>query len=249
MRSFLSSFLFILALIVVSCGREKKKKVVPKSELEQFGRGTENTDENPEEVTEDKEEEKDTIILDTNTYYGKKLWAFHEHFNEYDTVPSKSTTLFDRFTVVEKIKFKFRKRTTVSYGQNKVFPELEVFYYRFKDSTAAHNAIFNWLDCQGDCQQVKIGEQVKSIKSPPLHACFSSNEVLVLKMWCEHKENNWKKLLKTAQKLLKDEPYAVMDIKCGGPLKWELSEAFQQSLNDSTQIEVVEEQKDTISIE
>lgn len=228
-------FSVLIILFLVSCSGEEKTNV--EGPVEQFGRGKDSANA-PVEETVDKVEEKDTIIVDTSSYYGKKLYVFKDFFSTYDTVPANETTLFDRFTTQISLKYTFRKRSTVQYGENRVIPELDVFYYKFSDSVSAHNAIYNWLDCQGDCQQVSIGEEFDAFKSSPLKACFTKNEVLIMKMLCEHKANDWSKITSAAENILTVEPYAIMNVSCGGPLRWVLSKSYQSTL------EIKEEKKE-----
>lgn len=221
--------LLFFQMLFYACGNQE---TTSNGDVQQFGKGKSDHVEN---VTEDKIDtsdvgSSDTIIIDTSSYYGKKLWVFSDILKEYDSIPKQKSTIFSRFSHSRSFTLFLRKKQTVKYGKTTlVYPEVNVFYYEFKDSVAAHNAIYNWLDCLGDCQQVKIGEDTATIKSPPMMACFSENEVLLLEFYCEHKANDWKNLKKQVQKLMSEKPYAVMDVKCGGPLKWELSEEFKKN--------------------
>ena len=104
-----------------------------------------------------------------------------------------------------------------------VTPTANFFYYSFADSNKTLNAFYNYLDVMasdGEGGPVKLNEDVKSIKMPPMFMLVYDTIIVSTQYMCEHAENDWKSFQDSVLNTYGKNYKYQIDVACGGPLKW-----------------------------
>ncbi|MEX1002185.1 MAG: hypothetical protein WDZ35_08730 [Crocinitomicaceae bacterium] len=143
---------------------------------------------------------------------------------DYDTSGHKAFNVLDRFSFNQNRKVQFIGREKVAYGKSKeVTPLANVFYYTFSDTLKTKNAFYNYLDgmaAEGEGGPVKLHQDVKSIKMPPLFMVVYDTVIVSAEYMCEHKANDWKAFEDSIFAVFGKKYRYCIDVGCGGPLKW-----------------------------
>lgn len=163
----------------------------------------------------------DTIpVFDENSFSGKLKNAMKL---DYSADTSTAFHPMDRYSFNKSEKMMLTKNTMVDYGSSKVSPKAEIFYYTFSDTNATKNAFYNYLDdlsANGESGQVKLNEDMKSLKTPPVFMMVYDTLIVSAQLACEHKTNDWRPLKDSILSIYGNKYSYFIDIQCGGPLKW-----------------------------
>jgi hypothetical protein len=140
----------------------------------------------------------------------------------YDTFPHKKIHALDRFGYSSQTKLDFLGKNKVPYGKSAmVTPVASVYYYTFSDSVKTKSAFYNWLDCYGkDCHEVKLNQDVESIKTPPMLTLVYDTTIVAVEYLCEHEQNDWKSFEDSLTARFGANYKYRIEVGCGGPLKW-----------------------------
>lgn len=164
--------------------------------------------------------DSDTIVSD-GTPLGDLINAMSP---SYDTMAQIKSHPMDRFSFSTSRKIQFRGNEEVPYGSSAmVTPTANFFYYSFADSNKTLNAFYNYLDVMasdGEGGPVKLNEDVKSIKMPPMFMLVYDTIIVSTQYMCEHAENDWKSFQDSVLNTYGKNYKYQIDVACGGPLKW-----------------------------
>jgi len=205
-------YLLFSLLILYSCGSKKEQKIELVSMDDLMGDSTEQIETQVDEVP------NDTIPV-LSTKIAKLIYALQP---TYDTAFTNKVHIFDRFGYNSSYKMAFVGKKEVPYGKSTmVVPKADLFVYNFSDSVKLNNAFYNWLDCFGsDCQEVKLNEDIKAVKTPPSFTLVYDTTIVILEYPCEHIQNDWKSFKDSLVKKYGNDYRYRIDVGCGGPLKW-----------------------------
>lgn len=146
----------------------------------------------------------------------------NNQLTEFDTLTHAEFHPLDRFSFSDRKKMTFKYKKEVPYGdETMVTPRADFFYYTFADTTTTKNAFYNWMDCFSDeCEMIRIGEDFKAIKTPPVFALIYDTLIVVSDYRCEDKAFDWTPFEDSViARFGKDYEYRF-EVGCGGPLKW-----------------------------
>lgn len=172
-------------------------------------------------VQEDNDTIVETVVVEDLSEMGQLIRNMEA---DYDTVYCTTSHPIDRFSFSTSRKVSFSGKEQVPYGKsNMVTPVADFFYYSFTDSNKTINAFYNYLDRladDGEGGPVKLNEDVKFIKTPPLFMVVYDTIIVSAKYKCEHEAHNWRAFQDSVLKVYgKDYKYQI-DVDCGGPLVW-----------------------------
>lgn len=202
----------LLAIFIISCGGDKEKE--ESIDFDDFAGST--------GVEENDTATSDAVIEADNLFSVMKL--VNKMSSDYDTSKMNESHPIDRFNFSSNRKIRFTGKEDVPYGKSSmVTPKADFFYYSFVDSNKTINAFYNYLDImadEGEGGPVKLNEDVKAIKSPPMFMLVYDTVIVSAKYLCEHEKNDWDSFQDSIINVYgKDYKYQI-DIDCGGPLKW-----------------------------
>jgi hypothetical protein len=144
--------------------------------------------------------------------------------SEYDTVTKSVSHPIDRFNFSTSEKISFNGKFQVPYGKSiMVTPIANFFYYSFSDTNRTINAFYNYLDLMaenGESDPIRLNQDVKSMKSPPLFMMVYDTIIISAEYQCEHKKNDWDSFQDSLIKVYGSDYKYRIEMDCGGPLKW-----------------------------
>lgn len=202
---------WFLTLILVACGSQEEEKT-PVSLDDFLGETGQELDNEALEITDTIEVELTGAV---NKFINSQLVGF-------DTSVITEFHPLDRFTFSQRQKIGFKSKTNVPYGKDKeVTPRAEFFYYTFQDTTKTKNAFYNWLDCfGGECDQVRLNENVEALKMPPLFAVIYDTVIVAVDYRCEDARFDWRPFQDSLLNQFGKKYNYQMRVGCGGPLTW-----------------------------
>ncbi|MBN2681053.1 MAG: hypothetical protein JXR58_00970 [Bacteroidales bacterium] len=210
-----------ILITFISCNNESENKTKE---------GNSDSTKQEMQIQQDTIIEQDTIKTEnTNSINGLSL---EERIDEFRASLDKVYLEIGKSTKGEhiletsdavKTSMQFKKNSTVKYGDVEgIYPVANIFVYKFEDETKCNITFEKWLDCfGGECDKIKVGENKKAIKMPPMYVIKNNEEIIVLKYLCEHQENNWSDFKSNMFLWFGNENSKVINIACGGPLIWE----------------------------
>lgn len=201
----------LIVLILVSCNEVQKQEVQTITMEELMG------DVDGINLDSTNQDNVDIIQIDNSPFS-----YLIESLSNYDTALLNTGHPIDRYGFNTSKKIEFIGKENVPYGKTTmVTPKAEFYVYHFSDSLKLNNAFYNWLDCYGsDCNEVKLYENIESIKTAPSFTVIYDTTLISVKYLCEHKKNDWKAFQDSILNKYGDNYRYLIDVRCGGPLIW-----------------------------
>ena len=70
------------------------------------------------------------------------------------------------------------------------------------------------------CLDLKVGENVHSLKTIPSIYIFNKTEIITCYLHCEQLQDNWTSIQQDLINIFGNEQSIIMTTGCGGPLEW-----------------------------
>ncbi len=200
------------ALLFLACNEEASPDVITLEDL----------------VGDVGEPERDSLLTDSSSAGEDPTGLLDfaaSQMQQYDTLSLTDFHLMDRFSYSFCRKLRFKGRTDVPYGKTgTATPRADFFYYTFPDSVRTRNAFYNYLDGmaeEGEGGPVKLMEDVKAIKMPPMQMFVYDTTIIAVHYTCEAVKNNWRPFQDSLFGQYGKNYKYRFDVSCGGPLIWE----------------------------
>ena len=202
--------LAIISVVLISCSPKENQEVETISIEELMGEVDDYT--------------MDSLVkeIDTLEFDKTALSNLILSLTNYDTLPLNTGHPIDRYGFNTSKKVQFMGVEKIPYGKSAmVTPKADLYVYHFSDSLKLNNAFYNWLDCYGsDCNEVKLNQDVESIKTPPSLTLVYDTTLVTIKYMCEHQKNDWKSFQDSVLNYYGRNYRYRIDVECGGPLIW-----------------------------
>ncbi|MFH2142485.1 MAG: hypothetical protein ABIJ97_08695 [Bacteroidota bacterium] len=144
--------------------------------------------------------------------------------SNYSVIKDSGLTRFyylDKSEFLKKTSFELKKLSTIDYGDvSNIYPKCELYEYVYENSRVCEKVFSEWIKTIGEDNENRIGINRKYVKSPPVYSIKTDTTITVLYYLCEHAENNWDSIKNILTNIYSDNKIVIMEIDCGGPLKW-----------------------------
>jgi len=168
---------------------------------------------------------KQNSITELNTRIDKFLSAY---INDFDTLEfakdfRETSRLSGAEPIIERRVLMKKKAAIIKNDGKRYFQRIQLSAQEYSDSNQCNNAVEKWLRTfTTDGGAVKIGENFKSIFSPPVFMIMTSRQLIVMEIGCVYIDANWELMKNNLVNAIVDQGayHKTLDCGCGGPLKW-----------------------------
>lgn len=198
--------LFLLILILCTCGREGKKNsnLLQNSLIDTIS-----------------QESRDSLFIDLDIFkdfinnYSDKYFIEKSHSNIAHTLINKTEYL-------EYYKCRLKQKKSFKNQYNQVaFQIIDCFIFEYESKTKCNTAIDSLFNCfPFECQKLPKEKYIKALKSPPSIFILNDKHIIIATIPCEQEGPDWDDFKTEMINNFTTSNSKVVSIGCGGPLKW-----------------------------
>lgn len=190
----MKAIFFISIIFLIACSNKKEQEAAEEMK--------------GEEVNDTSTVKKDTIgystlsdydgfekmTIDSKLPFEEKVDLWVEKYNLiYSEVDGNKMIVPERYGNEFFKKAFLKKKNPIKNKKNEeIFPEVQFYFFQFKDSSECRNVVNNWLQCYGtECLSVEWMKETDAKNSIPSLAIITKNEIIFMQTPTDFDKLDW----------------------------------------------------------